>query len=129
MALGSWVNELGRDPDAIVHFSDTAFQYILDAQLPADLVHLYILALVGKYGISGNDKEAGYLWKISDQILSQPVWKILLFFVAAHIYERQHCNGGLVRDSQIQNFLLNYLPVLPGGHAGFHLKERTADED
>ena len=52
------VDELGIDSDPLSGPAHAAFEYVSHGKLFRDLPNLYALALVGKGGVAGDDKEA-----------------------------------------------------------------------
>ena len=93
---GGGIDQLGGDPHPVVGLAHTAFQHIPHAQLLAHVLYLHRFALVGEGRVAGDDKQAGDLREIGDEVLGDPVAEILLLGVAAHVDEGQHGDGGLV---------------------------------
>ncbi len=87
------VDELGGDAHARAGLADAAFQDEFDPEILAHLVHLHRLALVGKRRIARDNEQAGDFRQVGDDVLGDPIAKIFLLGVAAHVCEWQHGDG------------------------------------
>ena len=59
MSASRSIDQLCRDPDLIVRFTDAAFQHVPHPHLSTHILHLYGSAFVGERRITGDDKETG----------------------------------------------------------------------
>ena len=97
MTAGRGVVELRGDTHAIADLSYATFDDIAHAEFDCDLLHVHRLALVGERRVAGDHEEPAQFRKPGDDVLADPVGKILLFLITAHVVERQHGNRGPVR--------------------------------
>ena len=81
------LDELGGDAHARAGLADASFQNKFDPEILADLLHLYRLALIGKRRIARSDKQAGDLRQVGDDVFGNPIAKVLLLWITAHIGE------------------------------------------
>ena len=104
MRLGLAVDELHGDAHAIRRLAHAAFDHVVDAEVPRDLLQLHRLALVHEHGVAGDDEQVAEARQLGDDVLGQPVGEELLFRVAAHVEEGQHGDGRdgscLLRDGR-----------------------------
>src|SRR5271157_6085117 len=78
--------------------SNTPLENISYTQFLTNLLNFYGLALVCEGRVTSNHKELWNLAERSDDLLSEPVAKVLLFGIPAHVCERQHGDGGLIGE-------------------------------
>ena len=69
-----------------------ALQDVAHAEVPADLLHLHRLALVGKGGTAGDYKRAADSRKARGKPLGEDIGEVILRGIAAQIGEGQHDN-------------------------------------
>ncbi len=99
------VDELGVNADPVSGLLDTALHHVAYPQLPANLLHFHLLALVGGRCRSVNNEDIRNLVKLGGDVFGYPVDKISLFGVSAHVDKRQHDNGGLIWQLKRRNLL------------------------
>src|SRR6266851_748401 len=96
MRAGDRVDQLAGDAHALASLAHRPFQYVPDAQLAPDLLHVDRLALVGETRISSDDEQPADLGERRDDLLDHAVGEILLLRIAAHIGEGQYRDRRLV---------------------------------
>ena len=96
MVARQTVNQLRRDTNALAGLANTAFEHIGHAQCPGNFADVGRLPLIREAGIAGDYEEPSYSRQRGDQILGDPVGKILLVRVAGHVGKRQNCNRRFV---------------------------------
>ena len=94
MLVTGRLDQLRGNAHPITGLAHTAFQHIAYAQLLADLAHIGGLAFVGEAGIARHHAEFLKACQFGDQVLGQAVGEIILLGITAHIFERQHRDGG-----------------------------------
>ncbi len=87
------VDQLCRDPHAIVGLSDTALQQGRDVELFADHAQVLGLALELKGGGPAGHAQVANAGKGVDQLFGEAVREVLLVALRAHVGERQHGDG------------------------------------
>jgi hypothetical protein len=98
MPAAAGIDELRRDAHAIAGLADAALEHKAHAQVAPDLLHFDRPALVGEGGVARDDEQARDLREVGDQVFGHAVSKILLLRVAAHVLERQDCDGWFLRQ-------------------------------
>src|ERR1700716_3898230 len=98
MCPGGGIDELSRDAHPIGRFANAALQHVAHPKLAPDLLHIDGAPLVCEARVAGDDEQRLETGQCSDDVLHHPVGKIVLFWVAAHILEREHGDGRLVRE-------------------------------
>src|ERR1700677_3170226 len=100
MCSGCGLDELAADADLAASLSDTAFQYVADAQLSSNLLDLDNLALVCEARIAGDDEQRFEPRERGDDVLYHAIREIFLLGVAGQILERQDGDGRLVGECE-----------------------------
>ena len=98
-ARGS-IDELSGDAKAIATAPDATLQHISHAKLAPDLTHIDRLAPVGERRIARDHEQRAAARQRDNHLLRHAVGEVVLLRVSAHVRERQHSDGGLVRKSQ-----------------------------
>ena len=93
------VDELGADPHPVPRPAHAPLHHVADAQLPAHLLHVHRLALVGEARVPGDHRELAPAREPRDQILGDPVGEVLLLGIAAQVVEGQHGDGGCTAEA------------------------------
>src|ERR1700674_70486 len=70
-----------------------ALKDIADIQLPTELLHVHGFPFEGERRVAGDNKRAVDPRQVRGQALSDAIYEIILFGVAAEIGERQHYDG------------------------------------
>jgi hypothetical protein len=84
--------QLRRDAQARSRLTNAALQYVTHAQLASDLTNVDRFALVGEARIASDHEQPPDTRQPGDDVLDNPVDKIFLLRIAAHVLERQNCN-------------------------------------
>ena len=92
MRAGRGVNELGSHPDLAAAMLRAAFEYIAHAEVLADLLHFYRLALVGEGCATRDYKRAFDARQTGGELLCNDIGQIVLPRISAQIGKRQHHN-------------------------------------
>src|SRR5262249_27714421 len=69
---------------------------VAHAKPASDLLYVHRLALEGEARIAGDHEQPFELRERCDYFLNHAICEILLLGIAAHVFERQHGDGGLV---------------------------------
>ena len=116
------VNELCVHTHEIGFAPDAPFEDVAHPQVLGDLLHLDRLAPVCPRGVPRDDKDAGELGQVRDQVFRHAVGEVVLRRVVAQVVERQHRDRRLV--GQRQSRLLDrcglalWRPRLPPSQGG-----------
>ena len=94
MGAGDGIDQLGRDPDAILRDLHAALQHVAHPQLLGHLLHLHRFALVGEGGVAGDDEELFEPGQGRDDILRHAIRDVILGLILAEVLEGQHGDGG-----------------------------------
>src|SRR5262249_35485572 len=94
------IDELPGDPHAVRCLAHAAFEYVTDAELAPDLLHVHGAALIGEARVASDDDELSKAGERRDDLLDDPVREILLLRVAGHVLEGQHRNRWLVGERE-----------------------------
>src|SRR5215207_8268393 len=94
------VNQLRGNSYLVVSLPYAAFQDVTHPHLPTHVLHFHRLAFVGEGRITSDDKEAGDSGEVGGEHFGDAVAEVVLLWVFAHVVERQHDDGGLVRQGQ-----------------------------
>ena len=94
------VDELCGDAHPAAALAHRTFEHITDPELAPDLLHVDGLVLVRKARIASDDEEPADAGERGNDLLNHPVSEILLFWIAAHVLERQYRDRGLVWQQQ-----------------------------
>jgi hypothetical protein len=92
------INQLPRDADFARRLAHRPFKDVADAKLTPDLLDIDGFTLERKARIASDDEQPFEARKGRRDFLDHSVRKILLLWIAAHVLERQHRDGGLVRE-------------------------------
>ena len=95
------INQLGRHAHALVCAAHAALQQVTHAQLAGDRAHVHRAALVGERGVACNHKQRVKARQLGGDVFADAIGKVVLLRVAAQIEKRQHGDGGLVGQGQI----------------------------
>src|SRR5258707_279096 len=101
MRTAGSVDELTRDAHLVPDFAYAAFKHVTDPKLATDLLYVHGPAFVDEARIAGDDEQAGKAGKRRNDVLHDPIRKVLLLRVAAQILERQNRNGRLIGKGRI----------------------------
>src|SRR5580693_8293294 len=93
MRAGLSVYELGVHPHLIAAVLFAPLQHIAHAEVPADLLHVYGLALIGEGGAARDHERAADPREARSQPLGEDIGKIILPRIAAQIGKGEHDNG------------------------------------
>ncbi len=104
MAARRRFNELCADAQPLAGPANAAFEHITHAQLARDLPHIDGAVLVDECRVAGDHEQPADAGQAGDQILGHPVGEVLLIGIVAHVVERQHSDGGTVRQRQTPGF-------------------------
>jgi hypothetical protein len=97
MRPGYGIDKLPREAETIAAAADATLKHVSDIQLAPDLTNINRLALVGKRRISGNNEQPIAARQCGDDFFRHAIGKIFLLGIAAHVGERQHRDGRIVR--------------------------------
>ena len=100
MAAGFGIDELDVDAHPRAGLSHAAFEHVSHAQLPSHISDVDVSPLESKRRVARDHEEAGHLGDVGDDVFGHAVGEVLLFGVAAHVGERQYCEGWLVGQAQ-----------------------------
>ncbi len=89
VAAGGRVDQLRVDAHLLAGLAHAALQHVSDTERLADLADIDLAPLVAGRRGSRNDRQAGNLGQVGDQVLGHAVREILLLGVAAHVDEGQ----------------------------------------
>src|ERR1700730_8749863 len=92
--------QLAGDANAIARFPHASIQTIAHAESSSHLLDVDSPPFVRETGVSSNDEQRLEARQRSDDIFPHAVGEILLLRIAAHVLERQHCDGGLVGERE-----------------------------
>src|SRR5215831_6582217 len=95
-------DELGSDAQLTGQPLDTSLQYVVYAELVADLPRVDRLVAVGESGIARDHKHIVDPRQIGRYILGDPIGKILLLGVIAEIGKWQHDDRQTRRDKRLR---------------------------
>jgi hypothetical protein len=95
------IDELRRDPHAPFHFANGPFEDVSHSEVAPHVSHLHGLSLVREGRVAGDDEQLRNAGKIGNQLLGDPVAKVLLLRILAHVREGQHDDGGFVGERGI----------------------------
>ena len=87
------IDQLRVDADLLTDATYATFQQIPYAKLGSDGAQIHRSAFIGKCRVACDHEQARDTRQISSQILGNPVGKIFLLGVIAHIIKRQHRDG------------------------------------
>src|SRR5215471_1264716 len=87
------IDELTRDAHLAPGFAYAAFKHVTYSQLATDLLHVHGSALVDEARIACDNEQTGKAGQRRDDLLHDPIRKVLLLRVTAQILEGQNCNG------------------------------------
>src|SRR5262249_2486565 len=96
MPTAEGIDKLSVYSQFVARSLDAALQHIANSKFLRDLFWWNILALVVGGRIARDDKNARDLREVGDQIVRHAIGEILLFWIVAHIRERQHRDRRLV---------------------------------
>ena len=94
------VNELSSNTHSVCRFANTPFQHIAHPKFAPDLLDIDCFALVGKARIAGDDEQRSETRQRRDDVLDHSISKVILFRITAHVLERKHGDGRLVRKRE-----------------------------
>src|SRR4029077_10613548 len=94
------INELTGNAQAITRLAHTALHHVSHAEVTSDLPNVRRLTLVSKTRIARDHEQGLEARQAGDDVLDEAIDEILLLGVATHVLERQHGDGGLVRQQQ-----------------------------
>ena len=109
------VDQLRVDADPVPGFPHAAFKHVTDTKLAPHLPNVDRLALVGEGRIARDDEQPSQSGQRCDDILGDAIRKILLFGIAAHVLEGEHCDrwlaGQCERCCRDCRFLIGSKPI------------------
>src|SRR3981189_2205336 len=85
MRAGSCIDQLGGDAHALTRIAHRAFEHVVNAELPPDLLHVGRLGFGCKTRLTGDDKEPADPRQRGGNLLHHPVREILLLRVATDV--------------------------------------------
>src|ERR1700694_439235 len=91
------IDELPGDADTAPGLAHATFQHIANAKLAPDLLHVDAMPLVDEARITGGHRQPAHARQPGDDFLHDTVGEMFLPGVVAHILERQHRDGRLIR--------------------------------
>ena len=94
MGAGRGLDELGRDPQAIVRCGGRSLQHVADSEFASDLAYVDGAALVGKGRVAGDNFQAATTRQGSDDLLRHAVGKVVALGITAHVGEGEHGDRG-----------------------------------
>ena len=107
------IDQLRGNPDAIAHLAHAAFEDVFHIQPFADFPQVRVLALESERRGATGDAQCIDTREIVEQFLGQPIGKVFVGRVIAHVDERQH------RDRFVRSLhagtLLHFRAGLSGG--------------
>src|SRR5215470_18551123 len=90
------IDQLPRDANFPRRLAYSPLKYIAHAKPSPDLLYIDGFAFERKARIASNHKQPFEAGERGDDFVNHPIRKILLLWIAAHVLERQHGDGGLV---------------------------------
>jgi hypothetical protein len=90
MLAGFDIDQLHVDAQPAAAALHAAFQHVAHIEIPADLLQIGGLALVGERGAAPDHESAGDARQIGGQAFGDAVGEIFLLGIAADIGEREH---------------------------------------
>src|SRR4051812_42258337 len=94
------IYKLTGDTETVARLPYTAFEYVANPQLPPNQTDIDGFSLVREGGVSSDYEQAAVTRQGRDNVLDQPIDKIFLLGIAAHVLERQHGDRRLVGNRQ-----------------------------
>jgi hypothetical protein len=91
------LDQLRGDPNPVSGPSNAAFENVTNSELSSDIRNINGLPLVGGRRASRDNDKIASLGQQRDGVFGHPVCEVFLLGIAAHIDERQHRDGRLVR--------------------------------
>jgi hypothetical protein len=100
VAAARGVDELHVDAHLHAGAAHAAFEHVAHAELPAHLLDVDALLLVGERRVARDHEQAGDLGDVGDDVFGDAVGEVFLLGIAAHVGERQHRERGLVGQAE-----------------------------
>jgi len=100
VSAGRRVDQLPADTHPVGGFAHAAFEHVAHAELLRHLLHIDRLALVGKGGIAGDDKEPRQPGDRRRDLLDHAIDEIVLLGIAGQVLKGQDRQRRLVRERQ-----------------------------
>src|SRR5258708_39947380 len=107
MRTAGSVDELTRDAHLVTGFAFAGFKHVTFPKLATDLLYVHGPAFVDEARIAGDDEQARKAAKRRDDVLHDPIRKVLLLRVAAQTLEGQNRNGRLIGEGRILSRLFH----------------------
>src|SRR5260370_22560305 len=101
------IDELTRNAHLVPGFAYAAFKHVTYPELATDLLYVHGPAFVDEARIARDDEQAGKAGKRRNDVLHDPIRKVLLLMVAAQILEGQNRNGRLIGKGRILSRLFH----------------------
>src|SRR6516225_320221 len=98
MAAVQAIHQLCRQPHAIAGLANAPFQHIASAENSPDFADVARLSLEHKTRIASYDQQFLNFRQRRQHVFSDAVGEIFLLGIAAHVLERQHRDGRLIRQ-------------------------------
>src|SRR5260370_14112978 len=99
---GLSLDKLGIDSQPLAGLAYATCEHVPHAQLAADPLHVHCLSLVSEAGIAGDNEQPFDAREACDDVLYNPVGKVLLLRIAAQVLEWQHSDRGFIRQSEVE---------------------------
>ena len=90
MGTAIGIDELGVDAHPVLVPPHRAFEHVAHAELLADLLGVYALALVGKGRVARDDEAAADARQIGGEVFGYAIGKIILARIARKVREWKH---------------------------------------
>src|SRR5215471_2291224 len=98
MYATSSLDELPRDAHSVCNPANASFQHIAHPEFSSHLLHVDGAPFVCEAGMAGDHEQRFEPRERRRDLLNHSVGEILLLGIAAHVLERQHRDGRLVRE-------------------------------
>ena len=92
-------DQLRRDPDPLADAPHTALEDVVHIQPRAGLAHVEIHPADGERRGAGDHTQPWNPGEYVDDLLGKSLTEVIVFLVAGHVDERQHCDRGLLAIS------------------------------
>ena len=99
MGIGRGIDELPGDAQPTAGAAHAPFEDVADSELPPDLADVHRPVLVGEGRVAGDNEELRKARQRGDNVLDDPVGKVLLIGIGAHVGEDR--DRGFVRQSRL----------------------------
>src|SRR5215207_6768198 len=97
MTTTQCIDKLYVDTHSSCGTSGTPFKQIPHAEIACYPARIDRFFLICKSRVAGDDEQSSHPREVGNEIFGQPIGKMLLLRVSAHIHEGKHGNRRLVR--------------------------------